>query len=224
MSMPESDPRKTVVRATLLGILSEFPGGGGLAGAIQGAAEAASRARDEDWWAMVAARVGSLEGDVQKLVRFDDPEFLATLHRITRAAQETSDEGKRARLAAALAHGGSWSDLPVNRRVRMERLVAVLSTQDVNMLWILHDQFGWLREHDPLAAAEDGAGYMDSQGFLLRHIVWAGVATREEMDDALANLFENDLTVVIQSSMTIDDDHLTEAGVQFIEYLRDIEG
>ena len=121
-----------------------MPGGSTVAAAIQATTDAAARARDENWWAMVAARVTSLETDVQKLFTFGDPEFVAAAHRITRAAQETSDNEKQDRLAAALAFSGSWSEMPSDHRERMERLVADLSSREVVLLKILSDPRGWI--------------------------------------------------------------------------------
>lgn len=61
MTMPEDSPTKTVIVAATLGALGEVPGLGAVVGAIQGIATAKARERDEEWWAMVAARVQSLE-------------------------------------------------------------------------------------------------------------------------------------------------------------------
>lgn len=74
-AIPEENPTKTVTAAAALGALGEVPGLGAIVGAIQGVATAKARERDEEWWAMVAARVQSLEAEVKRLVVFDDPQF-----------------------------------------------------------------------------------------------------------------------------------------------------
>lgn len=144
MPMPEERPLVTVAQSTVLGIISSLPGLGGVAGALQGIAQAAAHGRLEDWWAMVAARLSSLEVGVQRIASLDDPEFVSALHRLTRAAQETADDEKRSSLAAALAHSGSWSSLPVDDRERMERLVTDLSSREVKLLRIIADPKAWL--------------------------------------------------------------------------------
>ena len=170
--MPEHSAARTITQATLLGIVSGVPGvGGAAAGLLQGAADSASRARDEEWWAMVAARVSSLERDVQAIASVEDPEFLAALHRLTRAAQETADETKRERLAAAVVHSGSWSSLPLDDRVRMERLIAELSSREVKLLTILADPRGWLEDVDPAAVQMyENKPMASTQNFLDDHV------------------------------------------------------
>jgi len=104
-------------------------------------------------------------------VRFDDSEFIAAAHRLIRAAQESADEGKRDRLAAALAHSGSWSELPPDDRERMERLVIELTTREVLLLRIIADPSGWLMNTDPDAIAAYAAGFFGSfSDFLDSHV------------------------------------------------------
>ena len=185
MSLPlsENSPTKTVVQSTLIGLVGGLPGLAALAGTIQGAMQAASRSRDEDWWAMVAARVLSLEDEVKKLVQFEDPEFVAAAHKFTRAAQETADEEKRQRLAAALSHSGSWSELPRDERERVERALIDLTSREVLLLRILDNPRGWLSGTDANAALSYERVVMGSfAGFINEHVV-----AHSEIDVAAAN-------------------------------------
>lgn len=225
--MPESDPRKAIVQSTLLGLLGDVPGLGALAGAIQGAAEAASRARDEEWWAMVSARLTSLAELVQAMVDFSDPEFVAAAHRLIRAARESADDDKREMLAAALAHSGSWSDLPRDERERMERLVISLSSREVFVLRVMTDPAAWLAENDPDAVAVYNDMLMGSPlEFVHGHII-KGVAEEEQaVKDAIADLQAQRLLGMgfdtIMTGSGILQSRATQLGRQFIAYLQRI--
>lgn len=121
-----------------LGFVGSVPVVGGVAaGAIQSALAAAARAKDEEWWAMVAARLASVEAGLRERgesLSLDDPEFLAAVHRATRAAKETADSEKRRILVDALANSGSWSTQPWDRRDRLLALVVRLTPLHVRLL------------------------------------------------------------------------------------------
>ncbi|MBH0054507.1 hypothetical protein I6E74_10055 [Salinibacterium sp. SWN139] len=153
MPLHEESPARTIAVSAALGGLGGIPGLGGLAGTIQGSIQAAARARDENFWAMVVARISSLEAWTEGVADLTDPEFLASAHRLFRVAQETSDDGKRTRLAAALANAGPWCQLPRDERERMERVIADLTTREVGLLKILAGPGVWLRNADPEAFA-----------------------------------------------------------------------
>jgi hypothetical protein len=227
LPLPEQSPTRTVVQSALFGLLSGLPGLGAVAGAIQGAMQAASRSRDEDWWAMVAARVLSLEDDVKRFVHFDDPEFVAAAHKFTRAAQETADEEKRRRLAAALSHSGSWSELPRDERERIERALIDLTSREVLLLRILDDPRGWLAGVDAQAALSYEQIIMGSfAGFINEHVV-----AYSEIDAAAANagiaelqsrlLVGTNLTTTVTGSSILTP-KTTPGGAAVIRYLKAI--
>jgi hypothetical protein len=154
LPLPEQDPKKDVAIGVGLGALGDMPGLGWLAGGIEATIAAAARKKDEEWMAMLAAEVKAADKSIQDIINFEDPEFLAGAHRLFRAAQETADDEKRRRLAAAAVHSGSWSDLPPDDRARMERLVTELSSREVFVLMLMSDPKGWLTERHPKAVAE----------------------------------------------------------------------
>lgn len=227
MPIPEESPTKTIIQATLLGMLGDVPGLGGLAGAIEGSLAAKARARDEDWLAMVAARVTLVETQQEAMLDFTDPEFVAAAHRLTRAAQETADDEKRERLAAALAHGGPWSELPLDQRERMERLLAELSSREVFLLGVLSDPRGWLQENDPEAIATyDGQFTGSVQSFLDGHISKGDEAERAAVRSAIESLSRRGLVdVPVNTIMTASgtlQGRATGLGWELVHYLRSI--
>jgi hypothetical protein len=140
--MPESDPARDVALGAALGLLGSVPGLGAIAGGAQAALAAASRQRDEEWGAMVGARLRYLEENGAP-IDFSDPDFVAAVHRLSRAAQETDDERKRRAYAGMLANSGSWSQIPSEERERMERLVRDLSSREILLLLVFRDPESW---------------------------------------------------------------------------------
>ena len=67
--------------------------------------------------AVLSARIGSVETQSDSGIAGGDPEFMAAGHRT--GAQETADNEKRERLAAARVHAGSWSKSPSERVDRL---------------------------------------------------------------------------------------------------------
>ncbi|RXZ72763.1 hypothetical protein [Agromyces albus] len=188
MSMPEQNPAVTVAQSAALGLIGSFPGMGVLTGAVQGAFAAKARARDEDFWAMVNARVGALERDLDRVLAWDDNEFVAAAHRIARAAQETADEAKRRILAAALAHSGSWSELPWDEREFLLDIVVDLNAREVYLLGFLHDPREWLtnRGVDPNLIA--GNNLPGSIADLIRTRVAGDALSFDQAEDAIDGL------------------------------------
>lgn len=227
--MPEESPSQTIARATLLGVLSTVPVvGGGVAGAIQGAAQAAARARDEDWWAMISARLTSLEREVQEQVRFDDPAFVAALHRLTRAAQETEDDDKRRRLAAALAYSGSWSSLPADHRHRMERILIEASSREVFLLQVFVDPEAWLAKRDPGALTKYKTMMVGSVGsFVDGHLAKGDRDERLAIRKVIDSISRRGLVdIPMDSTITgggILQSRATTLGTDFVRYLETIE-
>jgi hypothetical protein len=224
--MPEQNAKKDVLIAAGLGALGDIPGLGGPVAAIQAALQAASRARDEEWWAMALARLASVEKTVDGVVNFDDPEFLASAHRFVRAAQETADNGKRERLAAALSHSGPWSDLEPDYRVRMERLVVDLSTREVNLLQILSNPRGWLEERDPEAVkAYDTQIAGSSFDFIDRYIAGGDLGETAAVRASIDELERRALLGINRGMITgsgILTNKVTGPGWEFLHYLQAI--
>lgn len=209
MDMPEESNGKAIALGAAFGALSEIPGLGGIAGGIQAAVAAAARAKDEDWWAMVAARVSAIEDDLGGgVVRYDDPEFLAAVYRLTRAAQETSDDAKRRAYAGILANSGSWSSVPSDERERYERLVREISGRDVLMLAIFRDPRAWLQRHDPTAVEKIEAAIASSIGtFVQTYVAGADPGKIVSARRSIAELESRGLVAVPLNGM------MTGAGV-----------
>ncbi len=228
-AMPEQSSSKMVTASTLIGVVSGVPVvGGGVAGAIQGAVQAASRARDEEWWAMIAARLTSLEHDVQEMVSFDDRAFLAALHRLTRASQETEDNEKRRRLAAALAYSGSWSSLRSDQRDRMERILIESTSREVHLLRVFADPEAWLAQTDPEAIARYRSMQLASiEEFIDGHIVCGDPDEKRAVEGVIESLSRRGLVQIPTRSMLsgagVLQGRATSLGHQFISYLQEIE-
>jgi hypothetical protein len=142
---PKTSPTKDIVVTTLTGMISSVPiAGGAIAGLIQGSYTAHQRQIDEEFLAFLAARVGRLE--VEGESRFDpsDPEFLASLTKANRAAQETADKTKRQILAEVLTETGSWSSYSLDRRQFFLDLVVRLSVWDLRVLVFANAPAAWL--------------------------------------------------------------------------------
>lgn len=226
--MPEASALKSVVAGSLLGVLSSVPlAGGAVAGAIEGAILAAARARDEDWWAMISARLLALESEVQENVNLHDPAFVAAVHRLTRAAQESDDNAKRNRLAAAVALSGSWASIPPDHRDRMERILTSSSSREVFLLNVFADPEAWLRSEDPEAVA----GYMNMSvgsidSFIDGHLARRDDAEKTAVIEALDSLSRAGLVSIPRSAMMTGSGILqpraTSLGLAFLRYLRDI--
>jgi hypothetical protein len=228
LPLPEQNAKKDIAIAAGLGALGDVPGLGWLVGGIEAAIAAAAREKDEEWLAMLAARVASSERALQDVVNFSDPEFLAGAHRLFRAAQETADDEKRRRLAAAAVHSGSWSDLPLDQRERMERLVAELSSREVFALVVMSDPEGWLREHDPEALVtfrgRSTGGTLDVLDHAVREESGGKVAARS----AIESLSLRGLLDIPRAGMMTGQGSLqgraTGLGRELVQYLRSIEG
>lgn len=226
LPMPEHDAKKDIAIAVGLGALGQIPGLGPAAAAIQAKLQAVSRERDEEWWAMALARLSSVETAVEGVVDFSDSEFIAAAHRFLRAAQETADDGKRERLAAALAHSGPWSDLEPDYRTRMERLVVDLSTREVNLLQILSNPRGWLEERDSAAVgAYDSKPVGSSFDFIDEYIAGDDLGAKAAVRVSIEELERRGLLSINRGMITgsgILTDKVTGPGREFLRYLQAI--
>lgn len=131
---PEEHPRKGWAAAFSGAILQSIPVAGPLAATV--ATEAIRQAqgrRVEEWAAMVSARLDSLER-VGVNVDVTAPEFLSSLARLQRAANETADSEKRQLLALAAAHSGPWSSVPYSRRTEFVELVSSLTPAEISVV------------------------------------------------------------------------------------------
>lgn len=175
---------------------------------------------------MALARLSSVENAVGGVVDFTDAEFIAAAHRFLRAAQETADDGKRERLAAALAHSGPWSDLEPDHRVRMERLVVDLSTREVNLLQILSNPRGWLEERDHAAVkAYDAQIAGSSFDFIDKHIAGGDLGEKAAVRASIEELERRALLGINRGMITgsgILTDKVTGPGWEFLHYLQAI--
>lgn len=128
---PEEPPYKGWAAAIIGAALQTIPIAGAIAAAFS--AEAMRQAhgrRVEEWAAMVSARLDALD---HSGVRVDvtDPEFLASLARLQRAASETANSDKRQLLALAAANSGPWSSVPYSRRAEFVELISSLSPAEI---------------------------------------------------------------------------------------------
>jgi len=89
--------------------------------------------RVEEWAAMVNARLAVLER-AGLAADVTDPEFLAAVARLHRAASETADDEKRFLLASVAASSGSSMTQPYVRRAEYVELVTALSPAEIAVL------------------------------------------------------------------------------------------
>ncbi|MGW9167922.1 hypothetical protein [Agromyces sp. NPDC055658] len=216
--LPEQDVTRTVLTAAMLGALSEIPMVGGAASAaIQARLAAASRERDEEWFAMLAARIANLEVEGRsrgETIDIESPEFIAAVHRMTRAAQETADHEKRLMLAGALA-SASISTLEWNERERFIRLVSDLSPLHVRILGFFASPTTYLRVTD---LPSSGGTPFDALMLFL-----GDELDRRQVNDAVEDLVSNLLLGMLPPEMRTPNGMLspqvTERGDRFLVFL-----
>jgi len=139
-----------------LAVIESVPFAGTLAAAtIAERMRQTQRARDEDWAAMTAARVAALESQGAK-IDVTDPQFLAAVAKLHRAADESALEQKRALLAHAAARSGPWSSTPGDLREEFVTLIAEFSTLHVDVLWRIHETSEQQRLGEPRSLQFEG--------------------------------------------------------------------
>ncbi len=216
-----------VVLSGAIGLLGGVPIiGGGIQGLVEGALGEHARGKNEEFFAMVDARLLAHSDEIKQLVEFTNPEFIASTHRLMRAAQETADDVKRERLAAALAFAGPWSDLPVDKRERMERLVAELTSREVYLLCAVADPRRWLEEHAPEAIVNyERSSTGNAMTFVNDHIIRGNSAEGDAVRSTIEDLTRRGLIVIppgMGSSGMILESRATGLGLEFVHYLRGI--
>jgi hypothetical protein len=226
--MPESSPARDIATAAALGLVGSLPGLGAISATAQAALSAAARQRDEEWWAMVSARVAHLERQLDRVLQFDDPQFVAAAYRLSRAAQETADDAKRRALAAILADSGSWSTLPADDRERLEQLVRELSGRDIVVLHAFQDPRGWVEAREPGAAAGYESMMMGSTGSFVDQHLARGLATSgASLRTTISGLQRRGLVEVpLSTTMTgggILQKRTTSAGDELLAFIGAIE-
>lgn len=107
------------------------------AAAYQNVVAVRQRQRDEEFWAMLAARLTDVERIVSSIRAGEEDEFVAVAFRLAREAQETADEDRRAMLATVLANSGSWSEIPYDEREELLPIVVRLTPRQVSALQFL---------------------------------------------------------------------------------------
>jgi len=230
--MPEHNPVAAALQGATFGAIGSVPIVGGIvAGVIQSALESSARARQEDWWATVAARLSVIEEQLGEHLQTDHPEFVSAAFRLTRAAEETADDEKRDRLASALAHAGPWSALPSDRRERMERLLTELTSREILMLRIVADPGAWLKKQNPAAVfAYQGNTTGTFQEFLDSHVSHGDLDEQRNVQATLESLSRRELIGAFAHSMTetrtgeeILAGKAASLGLELLGYLNEIE-
>ncbi|WP_143736340.1 hypothetical protein [Plantibacter flavus] len=156
--LPEASPVRSVAAGAALGVISGVPVVGAIASSTIAAAVASKqRARDEEFWSWIAARVRMLERDREAFFDPGDDEFFAAVHRALRASRETADQDKRRMLAEAVVNAGSWSSVDLSRRERYLDLISTLTPAHIRLLRFLDTPREWLDRHRPGATTEIAA-------------------------------------------------------------------
>jgi hypothetical protein len=131
---PEESAPRGWLAASGLAIVETLPIAGPMLAAFgTEAVRQAQTRRIEEWAAMTGARLDAVERAVGK-VDVEDPEFLASLARLQRAADETADVEKRVLLADVASRSGSWSEIPYSRRAEFVGLVAELTPAQIAVI------------------------------------------------------------------------------------------
>lgn len=149
-------------------------------------------------------------------------EFIAALTRAQRSAAETADEGKRRRLATAVAHGGGWAPFTKSEREQFTRLV---DDFDEVHVWLLHyfaDPTAWLSER----------GRLDSLSNIMLASVTTGLAQAFEQPESIwgdavrqaaGDLDRNGLASIPLTTMMGADGILAQRtstkGLRFLEFV-----
>lgn len=147
METPDSSRSRNTIVQMLAAAGRSVPVVGVGVDVIMGAVSAAQRERDEEFFAHVAASSKLTAERVDAIAAGEEPEFVATAHRVVREAQATADETRREMLARVLANSGSWSPFPPDDREEMASIVISLTSRQVAVLHFLSDPRAWVERH-----------------------------------------------------------------------------
>lgn len=225
--VPESSPTRDVATGAGLGLLSSIPVVGGvLSGGIQAALQAQQRQLDEEFFAFLAARVARIEASTQQSFDPLDPEFIASVNKVRRAAHETSDSEKQRLLAEAAAECGTWSRIPVSRRERYIDYVIRLTPWHIRVLVFFRDPARWFAARDINVAQIKSHILMGSiQQLLSDHVARGDTTLLGHILSVIGDLNRDGLTdVPLRSGMSAEGvfaPRITPEGSGLLDFLGD---
>ncbi|WP_454172196.1 hypothetical protein [Microbacterium maritypicum] len=153
-------------------------------------------------------------------------EFIAAVTRAQRAAAETASQQKRQRLAAAVAHGGSWAPFAATEREQFTRLVDEF---DALHIWLLHyftNPRAWLQARDLYRQHENimMGGITGPLGSALNAhpSVWDGPVTQAAADLDRNGLAHIPLTTTM-SAQGIFESRTSAKGQRFLAFINETD-
>lgn len=138
--VPPHEPAEDLLAFAGKSALSMIPLVGQLAAdTLAHALETRQTERQHEFNLAIARALTEVTSQLQEAWSAEDilssDDFIAAVTRAQRAAAETSSAQKRQRLAAAVAHSGSWAPFSVTEREQFTRLIIEF---DALHIWLLH--------------------------------------------------------------------------------------
>jgi hypothetical protein len=227
-AVPPADPGDAILASMVKGALGMVPVVGPLAGEGVGAWLAQRQARQtHDFLSLLASELEKVIAEVDAAgeeVHLDPDEFTAVATRAMREAAETASGPKRARLARAVANGGSWAQFTTSEREQFTRCVSTFGDLHVFLLHYFADPRAWFLAHGiPVLGSSVG---MSS---VLAPLEAALAAPRSEWEPAVTQAMmdlerEQFAQVRLDMNMTPDgtlQPRTLPKGLRFLEYVRE---
>lgn len=151
-------------------------------------------------------------------------EFIAGVTRAQRVAAETASQQKRARLAAAVANGGSWAPFSASERDQFTRLVDELDPLHIWMLHYFTNPTEWLKARG-LFAQHENLLMGGISGPLESALGVSSDIARGPVTQAAADLERNGLaSIPLTTTMSADgvfSPRTNAKGHRFLEFLNE---
>jgi hypothetical protein len=103
VSTPDSSRTKNTVGGIVRAVAGEFPIVGAFVSGAGAVVDARQRERDEEFFAMLSARVTLTQDQLGAIERGENETFVATANRVVRESRDTADRARLSMLANVLA-------------------------------------------------------------------------------------------------------------------------
>ncbi|MFE6254561.1 hypothetical protein [Agromyces sp. NPDC057865] len=230
MSLPEQNPRKTVLEQMIGGAISAIPGiGPVVSGAYLGTIAASAREKDEEWLAMVSARLKFVERELE--ARGEalevDGEFIGLFNKAFREARETGEAEKRQILAGIVAHAVDRQSFDWASDEEWLDLTFELSPRHIHVMSFFYDPADWIRstgeDVEPLSR-RGGNFAITIDDVILKYLARGDERRRDRVVSTIRDLERRDLLVVPlgsnRSAYPALQPRTTPRGNQLVEFLR----
>jgi hypothetical protein len=227
----EALPDRSVVQSVVVGVAmaaaGQVPGLGIVLGGVQAAIETRRQEVQDEYLALLAARVRWLEeqnGDI----RFNpaDPDFYAAVNRLLRAAHESADDEKRRLLAEAAAGIGAGHAATPEQQDRFIDWVARLRPWHIRLLVAYDNPAGWIASHGGDPEKYERVTFASLHTFIRDDIAGGYGELKGHLTDLVAELDrEGLLTLPVQTleatttGSALTQIRTTEQGRRLLEFL-----